>query len=333
MAMNSGSYRAALGALAALLLAVGHAAVAGQADEAQRWLERMTQAVKNLNYKGTFVYSNEGRLESMRLIHRAEDGVEQERLYSLTGAAREIIRDNDKVTRILPRDRAIRIDWTQSSNPFADVLPSDLAPLRAHYRFELQGQGRVAERHARIVAILPLDEYRYGYRLWIDQENGLLLRSDLLSETGDVVEQLLFTRLEVFDSIPEEWLRPTISGDGYVQYQSERGRAVEDQGENEVQQWPSVELPPGFAVRAKRLYRRSGAEAPVEHLLISDGLANVSIYIESTKPEQAFSGGSRVGAVNAFGRWEQGVQFTVVGEVPAHTVAGIARSLQPSSGE
>ncbi|RFA28351.1 hypothetical protein CAI21_12275 [Alkalilimnicola ehrlichii] len=318
---------ALMGLLSGLLFSMAGVGWAAQAEEAQHLLERMTQAAKNLNYKGTFVYNHQGKLETMRLIHRAdEDGV-QERLYSLTGTPREIIRDNEKVTCILPEDQAVRIDWLQNGNPFSELMPADVAPLREHYEFSLQGQDRIADRVAKVVAILPRDEYRYGYRLWMDVDNGLLLRSDLLNESGETVEQLLFTELVVFDSIPDDWLKPGIAGDDFVLYQLER---KENSSDTAKPGWQAAGLPPGFKLREHRLRQLSGRQGSVEHFLYSDGLATVSAYIENAAPEQAFTGVSRVGAVSAFGRWEEGVQLTVVGEVPARTVTRIGNSLNPA---
>ncbi len=322
--MTNARYRPWAGLFAGLLLSAAGAAWAEQAEEAQRWLERMNQAVKTLNYRGTFVYSQQDRLETMRLIHRTGASGVQERLYSLTGAPREILRDNEKVTCIMPDDRAVRIDWRQSSNPFADVVPGDIVPLREHYRFELQGQARVAERATQVIGIMPRDDYRYGYRLWVDVDNGLLLRADLLNESGEVVEQLLFTELETFDSIPDDWLRPGISGDNFVRYQRDPAHKPAATAKIAWQATP----PPGFELRAQRSRQLPGRSGQVGHLLFSDGLATVSVYIERADPEQSHTGGSHVGAVNAYGRWQDGVQFTVVGEVPARTVQHIADSMR-----
>ncbi len=328
--MTKASQRAFAGLLAGLLFAVAAPALAEQSEEALRWLERMTEAVKSLNYKGTFVYNHEGKLETMRLIHRMDANGEQERLYSLTGAPREIIRDNEKVTCYLSDNGSVRVDWRQSRNPFAELLPSEIAPLSAHYRFELQGEGRVAERVAQIVAILPQDQYRYGYRLWIDSENGLLLRSDLLNERGEILEQLLFTRLEVFESIPDEWLQASLAGGSVISFERpNRHRSASSRRQGGEPGWRATTLPPGFDLRWYQLRELPGSEELVEHLLFSDGLASVSVYIEPAHAERAFAGGSRVGAVNAFGRWEQGIQLTVVGEVPAGTVMRIGQALQP----
>ena len=71
-----------------------------------------------------------------------------------------------------------------------------------------------------------------------------------------------------------------------------------------------------------------GRDAPVVHILYSDGLANVSVFIEPAK-EKKIARRSRVGASNAFSIEVDGNQITAVGEVPAATVEQIATSMQP----
>lgn len=333
MPMSRWAFYALARTLTGLLLVVGSVTTwAAEPELAQKWLERMAESVNGLSYRGTFVYQHEGRLETMRLIRRTHGDDQRERLYALSGPAREIIRDNEKVTCYLPSDGAVRVDWQQSSNPFADVLPDDIALLTVHYRFELQGRERIAEREAQVVAVLPRDSFRYGYRLWMDVEHGLLLRSDLLNEQGDVLEQLVFTELEVVDNVPEQWLRPEIEADMIISFERPDPRELQAEPHEEPT-WTVADLPPGFGLRSYRLRNLPGSSNPVEHLLYSDGLASVSVYIESERAERAFAGGSRVGVVNAFGHWEDGLQFIVVGEVPANTVTQIGRSLEPVASE
>jgi sigma-E factor negative regulatory protein RseB len=70
----------------------------------------------------------------------------------------------------------------------------------------------------------------------------------------------------------------------------------------------------------------------VEHLVYSDGLAVVSVFIEkiddNAKPN-ALSGLTHMGAVHAFGKVVDGHQVTVVGEAPAITVDMIGESVGP----
>jgi sigma-E factor negative regulatory protein RseB len=72
----------------------------------------------------------------------------------------------------------------------------------------------------------------------------------------------------------------------------------------------------------------SGA-APAHHIVLSDGLASMSVYIEKLDPaKKKFVGASYMGAVNVYGAVVDDHQITVVGEVPAATVKMVAESIQ-----
>lgn len=309
----------------AILLTPALAAAAPEAD-ARHWLERVATATRSLNYEGTFVYRHQGNLEAMRIVHKADGDGEMERLYSLSGAAREIVRDGEKVTCILPDDRSVMADRRQLSNPLSGVVPGDVGSLEQGYRLQLEGSGRIADRDATIVGIAPRDEYRYGYRLWIDQATGLLLRADLLGEEDEPVEQVMFTELRTLDVVPAAALAPSVSGDGFTWYRT--AVPAGDGAGKSASGWQADSLPEGFRLAVNESKQLPGSAGPVEHLMFSDGLASVSVYIEPADPARAFAGHSRMGAVNAYGRTIGEHQVTVVGEVPAATVARVAESLR-----
>ncbi|KAB7627554.1 MucB/RseB C-terminal domain-containing protein [Alkalilimnicola sp. S0819] len=313
------------------LLCLPALAAAQDPDDARGWLERMREAVRERNYIGTFVYRHRGQLETLRIIHRAGPGGERERLYSLNGSAREIIRDNDKVTCILPDDKSVLVDNRPPGNPFADWVPEDIAALGEHYEFRLGADGRIAGRPAKALHIRPRDNYRYGYQLWLDKASGLMLGASLHNDAGEAVEQLLFTSLDTPQSIDEALLQPGASGEGFTWYRGqERGGA--GSSAEDASAWSVAKLPPGFTLL--RRYQHEGREAtgPREHLLFSDGLASVSVYIEPLAGMPVFDGMSRMGAVNAYGRQLDDHQITAMGEVPAATVRAIANAVRRIGG-
>lgn len=330
MSRNSLSLRSLL--VAALCL-TATAAVAQ--EDARDWLRQMSTASQELNYRGTFVYLHQGRLEAMRIIHRASDDAgEQERLVALTGDAREVIRDQDRVTCILPRSKAVMVGRSLPRKPFPAALPRDLDDLTDNYEFLVQGEERVAGLPARIVLIRPRDAYRYGYRLWLDSGSRLLLKSELIDTGGQAVEQIMFTELELLDTIPESELQSDLRGEDYTRKGHDRtataegavaGDAVSASG------WTVTRLPPGFMLtHSNRHALPSAGSAEVEHLVFSDGLATVSVYIEpeSASDQPGLAGASRMGAVNALGLRQNGHQITVVGEVPQMTVERMGESVQ-----
>lgn len=315
--------------LAGLLLTMAQAwAANGQPAEA--WLQRMAGAMRNTNYTGTFVYRHGGELETLRIVHRSSASGERERLFSLNGVAREVLRDGDKVTCILPDSRTVHVDWRQTRNPLSDLVAAGTSRIGTGYSIELGESGRVAGRAAQRIRVEPRDGFRYGYELWIDRKTGLLLRSDLLNAAGRPVEQIMFTELEVWDEIPDSWLKPALSGEGLTWFDP----AAPEVSAQPVKTWQVADLPPGFTPVLRKRHPAPDGTGSIEHYLFSDGLASVSLYVEAAdETSQIFAGRSSMGAVHAYGRMLNGYQVIVVGEVPAVTVERIARSVRRGDGE
>ena len=172
------------------------------AQEARAWLERMNRAVEDLNYRGTFVHVLDGTAETLHIVHRNADGQSGERILSMDGVGREIVRQGDRVQGIFPDRRIVLFETRSDVSPLVSALPSNTAELEPHYEITLGGSARVAERVVQVLEIKPRDEFRYGYMLWLDQETAMPLQSQLIDEQGQVVEQILFTEIEVPADIP-----------------------------------------------------------------------------------------------------------------------------------
>lgn len=309
---------------------------AATAEDARDWLREMSAAGQELNYRGTFVYLHQGRMEAMRVIHRAAEGGEHERLVALTGEAREVIRDRQRVTCILPKSKSVMVGRSLPRKPFPAALPRDLGDLADSYEFVVQGEDRIAGRGARIVLIRPRDDFRYGYRLWLDQDSRLLLKSELIDGAGRAVEQMMFTDIEFPQSISEGELQSSLHGEAYTRSGHEQPEAEQARASD----WTVAQPPPGFMLtHSNRHALSSPTGQQVEHLVFSDGLATVSVYIEplpefaaeATPDAPASSvpmGPSNMGAVNALGLQRDGHQITVVGEVPPGTVERMGASVR-----
>ncbi|MBU1192183.1 MAG: MucB/RseB C-terminal domain-containing protein [Gammaproteobacteria bacterium] len=318
--------------LAALLVgnaSAGADAAPNVAEDARDWLRQMSEASQGLNYRGTFVYLHNGRLEAIQILHRAAEGNEQERMIALTGEAREVIRDNERVTCILPKSKSVMVDKSIPRKPFPAALPHDLDALTNTYEFLVAGEDRVSGLPARIVVIKPRDAYRYGYRLWLDKATSLLLRSDLTDAEGRPVEQMMFTDMQILDALPEDDLAPALQGKDYTVVDHADSKTATADTDKPRSDWVVSGLPTGFMLTHHNRHAMHAAAGEVEHLVFSDGLATVSVYIESHQPDkQAPSGLSSMGAVHALAVRRGEYQMTVVGEVPRRTVERIEQSMQ-----
>ncbi|GBE09560.1 sigma factor AlgU regulatory protein MucB precursor [bacterium BMS3Bbin12] len=296
----------------------------------QGWLERMSQALRSRSFEGTFVYLHSGQIETMRIVHEAQaGGGERERVLALNGPARQIVRDDQEITCILPDRKLVVVEKRRPHLPFPIIVPIDTARLRPYYVFQMFGHHRVAGRAAQAIAILPRDRYRYGYYLYMDVATGLPLESVVLNEHGRRVEQILFTSLKVVEHIPPRELEPeSVAGKGFTFYRQEGGESPGIPGTNH---WVLGPVPAGFAQIMYTRRRLPGSRNPVQHLVLSDGLASVSVYIEKPVDGKGLRGVSHMGAVNAYGRMTDGHQITVVGEVPEATVRAVSDALHYDS--
>jgi sigma-E factor negative regulatory protein RseB len=303
-----------------LLALVGSQATA---QEARDWLERMSRAVEDLNYRGTFVHVLDGPAETLHIVHRNADGQSGERILSMDGAGREIIRRGDRVQGIFPDRRIVSFETRNDGSALASALPSTTTDLEPHYDIKLGGSARVADRAVQTLEIKPRDEFRYGYMLWLDQETAMPLQSQLIDEQGQVVEQILFTEIEVPADIPAEALEPTIDTAGFTML-----RAAESAPLAAEIPWRAAAVPGGFKLSAATQSPMAGSDTPVEHLVYSDGLATVSVFIEDPKTQaEVGEGFFTVGSTNAYSLTLRGRKVTAMGEVPRQTVRTIASSL------
>ena len=295
-------------------------------------LDRMVHASRSLDYIGTFVYRNGATMQSMKIIHRADIGGSRERLVALSGAAREVIRDGQLVTCILPDDGIVVVARRQSGGLYPSaVFEPEMAigdDIVEFYSLSTDGIDRVADRRADVIDVTPKDRYRYGYRLAVDHETGLLLKSELLDNEMIALEQIVYTHLDLPESIPDEALEPGVSHAGFTRYEAAAGKDDDRGTTDRTREWTIGWLPPGFRMSDASYGPIQPGRDPVDHRVYSDGLASLSIFIEpGFEAADRHEGLSSVGAVNAFGRIVGEYQVSVVGEVPGITVEKVAAAI------
>ncbi|MGD8207084.1 MAG: MucB/RseB C-terminal domain-containing protein [Thiohalocapsa sp.] len=279
------------------------AASEGTLIEPERLLEQMAQAQQQLEYEGTLVYLHGHHLATLRIARRIEHGVSKESLFSLSGPIRAVARNERGVTCMLPDSRAFLVPRDPRQDTVLRIGPYDFERIRLFYRITALGASRVAGRDTDVIGVVPKDELRYGHRFYIDRETGLPLKIDLLSTAGEPIEQVMFTSLDVIGTA-----------------KGELGQSLPPRESAGV---PPIEpvsapsnLPPGFSVVSAEQQKEGGGI--LQHLLVSDGLASVSLYLEPAF-DGALDGATRMGSMTAVGRRVDDHQVTAIGEVPEQT--------------
>ena len=289
-------------------------------------LNSMSAADRKLNYEGIFVLRKADRLLSMRVSHAADESGVREILETLNGEPRRVIRNNDEVMSVYPERRLVVISEDAGKSRLHPRLPENFDSLQRYYAISRLPEDRIADHAAAVLQLTPRDEHRYGYRYWVDADTGVLLRCDLTNGDDAVIEQMMFTQLRYTDTpVSPDEVRPAL--DDYVRKNLSRNRSKLEQLE-----WRVNNLPPGFVLTQSS--RQQEENADITHLVYSDGLASVSVFIEPGQGSRRYlSGGSNMGALNAYGVRHGDFYVTVMGEVPANTVQQIALSTEYLGGE
>jgi len=300
---------------------------AAWANDAEDLVRRAIDAGRTLDYDGVFVYQRESALDSMRLIHRGSGGTEVERLVSLSGPAREVLRDGSRVTCTFADDKEVMVEKRQPRDLLTIGITDSVDALTDEYEFRLDHTDRVAGRSTQVVQILPKTTDRYGYRLWIDSATQLLLKSVVLDHDGHPLEQVQFAQIAIGGPIGDELLKPEVTGVDFTWYTND-GSPAAPAPDAVTAGWQVSWLPPGFEMHTQQAQHMVASKLPVKHFVYSDGLATVSVFIEKLQGSTApIEGYSSMGAVNAFSRVADDFQITVVGEVPQSTVRQIAAAV------
>jgi sigma-E factor negative regulatory protein RseB len=315
-----------------LALAWAAAGVAFAEDPASKnspahWLERMNHALTTRNYEGTFSHWHGGQVEMLRITHRVQDGTVSERLASLDGSGREFIRSGASLTCYLPDKHTVLVEQRPPQESLVG-FPSVTDETATFYDIREVSRTRLNRRNTHVITVSPRDEYRYGYRLWIDDSTAMPLKTQLCDTRGRVIEQVVFASLTLPPHIPDSAFRPEVSTEGF---QWLRNAAAAPAPSADTLAWNAMRLPPGFRMSARYGQTLPGSTDPVDHLVFTDGVASVSVFVETQRARTdgvAVSESATVGSSSAFSTVIDGHKITAVGEVPPDTVRFIASQVK-----
>ena len=316
--------RYALALMLASASAFSQTSPSPEQPEVGQIVRQIQQAARTLNYVGVFAFQQGERFESSRITHFFDGKNEKERIEVLDGLPREYLRVNDEVQGLMP-DRKLVLLERQRGDRFPGLLLNQAQTLEKNYSLRLAPELlRIAGRSCRGIEITPRDTHRYGYRLCADLESNLLLKAQMVGPEGVVIEQVAFTQVTIGADITEAMLTPSwVTTDWRVV------RAQHSKVDLFAQGW-RISAPAGY-VPTSQQERIFSNDKRVNQLVLSDGLATISIFIEPYQPERSEyepQGAARSGSVNIFGIKVANFWLTVLGEVPAATLEQLAQSIQ-----
>jgi len=280
-------------------------------------LARIQAAATKSDYAGVYIYQQGGSMQSSRLVHVVDGTGERERLEVLDGIPREYLRHNDTVRTLIPEKKAIIVEPGRSDR-FPGLLLGEPDRLNAHYRVRrLMQKTRIAGYECDVLEVRPKDDFRYGYNLCIEPGSGLLLKEQTVAGDGEIVDQLSFSTLVLGKQVDASQLAPSWNIEGWKVFSKPTEPTdVAKAG------W-RLAPPPGFALVTQVERPMRTGRPVVRQLVYSDGLAAVSVFIETVNPKVEH--GVPLGAIRngsmSFYRARIGDHWvTALGEVPIGTL-------------
>lgn len=291
-------------------------------DQALDWLDKIVRSARELPFSGVYIHQTVDGATTSRIAHLVDkQGVEHEKIELMDGPLTEIIRRNDEMICYRPDSRTISIDRRSTGRFFPSLITGNSRAIGDYYRVKLGSLDRVAGFDCQWVILEPKDSMRYLQKLCAETSTGLLLRARLYNDRKQLVEQFSFTQLDLSRSVAKQALKSRYEqSPGWQKQYAVNSSKDTDTG------WQAWNLPGGFKKIMEMSRNLIGRPAPVSHLVYSDGVLSVSVFVESVQnaPNSVTSVLAEDGPTSFAMRAVADHQVTVMGEVPLAAVQTIA---------
>jgi sigma-E factor negative regulatory protein RseB len=305
---------------AAAFITAARAQPAGsQSRSDSEWLQAIQNAAQRTNYSGTIYYQQGADVRTSRIVHQYDGATVYERVQVLDGERREYLRKGEEVQCLLPETKRVIVERRPLTGNFPALSISTPADILRSYNLRKGPIDRVADVECQVILLEPKDQLRYGYRLWVERNTGLLLRAQMLNEREEVLEQSAFTEVRIGESFDPGKVKASWPTEGW--------RIDKVEKKPVPLKW-SFAIPDGFRQLSAVMRQFAGTRRDTLQAVYSDGLATFSVFIE---PDQGKEPGNAIkskGPVNAYVHRLGDTIITVVGEVPPATVRDVAISVK-----
>jgi len=306
--------------------------------DATAWLNKIHRAAQRENYVGTLIYQRGSVIHASRIQHYSDfANNEYERLETLDGKPREVLRQNDVVHSLIPEAKLVVVEKQEAKDRFPALLATNKSDVLDLYDMHKLPAERVAGIECEVFSLEPHDAARYAVRLWADRNSGLLMRAQTIGEGGKVLEQVAFSQVDIGVPSEKQRILNAIKGANSwnhyeVTYQpaniADEGWTINTSLKG-FQKIREVRRPLGELHAPTPGNNKSGQVFEVLQIVYSDGLTGLSVFIEPVSEQRVRREGvASLGATQVVVRRVADFWITVVGEVPAATVRQFAAGVE-----
>ncbi|MEN6355660.1 MAG: sigma-E factor regulatory protein RseB domain-containing protein [Armatimonadota bacterium] len=276
-------------------------------------LQKTETAEKHVSYRGTKVatFHFAGGLMSakFKVVHLLPDQTRTEFFTPTALSGIIVIQDGPKFWKYYPRHNI----WEESSSHLA--IPADTIHEETLRNFDLRliGTDTVAGRPTYIVFAMPHNRLDSARRVWIDKDCYLIMRSQIESPHGSVVNSSRFTSIQINPS--------DISSSAFkVTGKVRQARKTVDRRFNVIK--PTY-LPKGYKLIG--ISRMSVNGYCSAHLQFSNGASVISMFQRKAGKDAAISP-VKSKVTNVLTWAHNGIRFMLMGDVPTSELRKIATS-------
>ncbi|OOF67922.1 sigma-E factor regulatory protein RseB [Rodentibacter caecimuris] len=304
--------------ITALFLSILFSLPAIAETDAKQLLDNMLLAKDKLNYEIAFVQTTPSNMDSFRYRHIKQGNKTYAQLVTLDGEQQEIIQRDNLISYFQPNAQAFTINSANIVDALPAVMRSNFNRLSEYYEFVKLRKSRVAGRFTDTIRIVPKDDFRYQYLVFVDEENHLLLRADMLDREGNLLDQFRVVTLYIDDQLKglADYLNkvsiPPLLNDN-------------KSTDNEITfKWQPMWLPQGFTqISSKKILNTNGA---IETRLFSDGLFTFNLSIATTR-SQSQENTWRQGAYTIYSETHGDKEITFIGQLPIAAAKRIVKEV------
>ncbi|HDR0626809.1 TPA: sigma-E factor regulatory protein RseB [Pasteurella multocida] len=293
--------------------------LAEESLSAKQILLKMPEAREKLSYEIAFVKTTPANMDSLRYRHLHIDGKSYAQLVTLDGVQQEIVLRDNLVSYFQPNFQPFTIHSAQIIDSLPALMNANFERLEKYYDFVKMGRNRVANRLVQTIRILPKDDFRYQYVAFIDEENHLLLQSDILDRDGNLLDQFRVVNLYIGDGLQglAEYLENIVFPPLLIDKKEETTPTFH---------WQTSWLPQGFV----KINQAVGLddERHIESQLYSDGLFSFTLYVSDPIAEVNLDNTWKQGTYTIYSEMINGKEITFVGQLPISTAKRIVQDIQ-----
>lgn len=284
-------------------------------------LKNMHNAKNNLNYEIAFITTNFNNIETFRYRHVKDNNINYAQLVTLDEGMQEIIQRDDTISYFQANYQAFSISGNQIIDAFPSIMWSDIDLLAKNYDFINFGRNRVADRLVKTIRILPKDNFRYQYLVFIDEENNLLLRSDMLDREGNLLEHFRVVNIYTGDEL--KGLPNYLNKMHFPPLLTDKRKS---DSKDLSFDWEPSWLPNGFTLVNRNIVVDN--DNKIETALYSDGLFSFNLYISNSLIPNEKEKALQQGALTIYTNSKNNRELTFVGQLPVSTARRIIQDIQ-----